>query len=70
MITVAVEVTADCEGLLHSMPRGYEYDLDSEEYKEDGSGIVVFIVHDVDELTSGMEQALNTNDGVISYFVS
>jgi hypothetical protein len=67
MITVKVSVTAECEGLLHSMPRGYEYELVAEDYNDDGSGTVEFIIHDVDELTAAMEQSLNTNPGVVSY---
>jgi hypothetical protein len=54
------------------MPSGYEYELDSEDYKADGSGTVVVLIHDrsINDLTSGMEQALDTNPGVISYKVS
>lgn len=70
MITVTVKVTADCEGLLHTMPHGYEYELTSEDYNTDGSGIVEFVIHDVDELTGAMKQSLNTNDGVVSYSIS
>ena len=70
MITVTVKVTAECEGLLNSMPRGYEYELTDEDYNEDGSGTVEFFIHDVDELTAGHQLVLDTNDEVVSYTVS
>lgn len=69
MITITIKVTAECEGLLHSMPRGYEYELISEDYNDDGSGVVEIAIHDVDELTTGMLQAMDTTDGVTSYHV-
>jgi hypothetical protein len=69
MITVTVKTAPECESLLTNLPRGYEYELVSEDYAEDGSGEVVFMVHDVDELTSGMVQALNTHTEVIEYSV-
>ena len=70
MVKVIVEVTAECESLISSMPRGSEYEMAAEDYNEDGSGFVTFFVHGVDELPSGMEQALNANDEVISYSVA
>jgi zona occludens toxin (predicted ATPase) len=69
MITITVEITHDCESIITNMPRGYEYELIDEEYTEDG-GTVTITVHDVDDITSGMAQALDTHDGVISYTVS
>jgi hypothetical protein len=66
MITVTVRVTDECEELLTNLPRGYEYELT----QDNGDGVVKFAVHDVDDLTSGMEQALDTHPGVISYTVS
>ena len=69
MITVTVEVTAECEELLTRLPRGYEYDLSDEDYREDGSGTVKFIVHDVDDMTRAMELALDTHPDVIAYTV-
>lgn len=62
-VMVTVKITDECEGLITYMPRGYEYELIADE----GDGVVGFMVHDVDELTSGMEQALDTNGEVISY---
>lgn len=70
MIEVTVKVTPDCEELLTRLPRGYEYELTDEEYDDDGSGTVTFVIHDIDDLTSGMEHALDTNDGVIKYTVN
>lgn len=64
-IQITVVVTDECEGLLHSLPRGYEYGLVKETDNR-----VTFIVHDVDEMTSGMYEALDTNPEVISYTVS
>ncbi|MHC4617973.1 MAG: hypothetical protein ACYTEQ_09490 [Planctomycetota bacterium] len=66
-LTLTIKVTPDCEGLLHSLPRGHEYELTDEDYNEDGSGIVKIDIHDLDELTGAIEQTLNTNDDVISY---
>jgi len=70
MIIVKVTVTAECEELLTNMPRGYEYELNNEDYNEDGSGVVEFIVHDMNDLTSGMEQALDVHPGVVEYSVA
>ena len=66
MATLIVRVTAECEGLLTSLPRHEGWELQSEDYNEDGSGIVT-IGFDGDELSAAAEQALNTNDGVLSY---
>ncbi len=65
--TVTVKVTADCEGLITWMPSGYEYELTDEDYNEDGSGTVTFVIHDVDEMTYAHELALDTNAEVVSY---
>jgi hypothetical protein len=65
--TVIVKVTPDCEGLISNMPRGYEYELTDEDYIEDNSVIITFVIHDVDEMTYAQELALDTHDGVISY---
>ena len=50
------------------MPMGYEYELDSESYNRKG-GTVVVLIHDqnLNDLTAGMEQSLDTNPGVVSY---
>lgn len=68
MSTLIVNVTAECEGLITSLPRGQEWELISEDYNEDGSGTVI-IGFDGDELSATAEQALNTNSEVISYSV-
>ena len=68
MITVTVEVTAECEELLTCLLRGYEYELSDEEYRADGSGTVKFIVHNVDD-TRAMVATLDTHPGVIEYTV-
>lgn len=70
MITITITVTPECEDLITNMPRGYEYEIASEEYDEDGAGVVTVIVHDVDDTTAAMEQALDTNPEVISYSVT
>jgi hypothetical protein len=64
-ITITVKVTDGCGNLITNMPRGYEYELT----QDDGDGVVEFVIHDVDDLTAAQEQALDTNDGVISYTV-
>jgi len=65
MITVTVQITDECEELLTNLPRYHEYEIT----EDNGDGSVEFIVHDLDEITSGISQALNVNDGVISYDV-
>ena len=71
---VIVTVTTECEGLLHTLPRGRVWELQSEEYKADpnGSGMTVGIIaigFDGDELSGYAEAALNANDEVLSYRV-
>jgi len=68
MLTLQVTVTADCEGLLHSLPR-HEWELESEEYNDDGTGVVTITAHDLDDTTSALEWALNMHPGVVSYRV-
>jgi hypothetical protein len=70
MLTLTVKVTPDCEGLITSLPRGYEYELGGEYYDKNG-GRVEILIHDqnLSDLTSGMVQALNTHNGVVSYEV-
>lgn len=68
MATLIVEVTADCEGLLHTLPSGNGWSLESEDYREDGSGTIT-VSFDGDDLSAAAEQALNTNDEVVSYHV-
>ena len=68
MGTVFVTVTPECEGLISTLPRGTEWCVESETYNEDGSSIIE-ISFDDDDLTGAAEQALNTNDNVISYHV-
>lgn len=63
---VTVTVTAECEGLLHTLPSGREWELLDEEYADDGTG-VIRIGFDGDELTAADEEAFNTNPGVICY---
>jgi hypothetical protein len=68
MATLIVSVNAECEGLLHNLPQHEGFVLESEEYNEDGSGVLE-ISFDGDDLSAAAEQALNTNDGVVSYRV-
>lgn len=68
MGTLIVTVNAECEELITSLPRGEGWELQSEDYNEDGSGVIV-IGFDDDELSAAAEQALNTHDGVISWRV-
>lgn len=68
MVTLKVKVTEECEGLISNLPRFHEYEFDSEEWHEDDeSCTVTYLIHDIDELTTAIEQALNTNPEVISY---
>ena len=69
MATVFVTVRAGSEGLISTLPRGEGWCLESENYNEDGTGIIE-ISFDDDDLTAAAEQALNTNDEVISYRVA
>ena len=66
MGTVIVKVSAECEGLIGTLPRGREWELIDEEYAEDGTGTIT-IGFDGNDLTASDEQALNTNSEVISY---
>ena len=66
MGTLTVKVTPECEGLLHTLPRGREWELLDEDYTADGTGIVT-IGFEGNQLTASDEQALNTNPNVISY---
>ena len=68
MSTLIVKVTAECEGLLHTLPRGAGWELQNEDYDDDGLGTIT-IGFDDDDLSATAEQALNTNDEVISYRV-
>ncbi len=68
MATLIIEVTAECEGLLHTLPRGAGWELQSEDYCEDGSGTIT-IDFDGDDLSAAAEQSLDTNDEVVSYQV-
>lgn len=68
MATLIVEITAECEGLLHTLPRGGGWSLESEEYREDGSGTLE-ISFDGDDLSAAAERALDANSEVISYKV-
>ena len=40
MSTLIVKVTAECEGLITSLPRHEGWELQSEDYNEDGSGTI------------------------------
>ena len=64
-----VQVTADCEELIGTLPRGYEWALESEDYADDGTGIITINFKGGD-LTAAAEQALDTNPDVISYSVA
>lgn len=68
MSTVTVKVTPNCESLISHLPRGYEWELISEDYDDEGNGEIV-IAFEGDDLTSAAEQALNTHPDVISYSV-
>ena len=64
-----VTVRGESEGLIHTLPRGNGWELQSEEYKTvDGVFIgIITIGFDDDELSGHAEAALNANDEVISY---
>lgn len=68
MGTLIVAVTAECEELITALPRHEGWELQSEDYSEDGSGVIT-IGFDGDDLSAAAEQALNTHDGVVSYRV-
>ena len=68
MATVIVKVTPDCESLIAHLPRGYEWELISEDYDADGNGEIV-IGFDGDALPVAAAQALNAHPNVISYEV-
>lgn len=68
MGTVTVKVTPNCESLISHLPRGYEWDLISEDYDADGHGEIV-IGFEGDDLSAAAMQALNTHPEVISYEV-
>lgn len=68
MIILTVEVSAECEEAITGLPWGHEYELDSEEYNDDGSGTVKFHIHDIDELTEDIRDSLNANDCVSRFW--
>jgi hypothetical protein len=68
MGTLIVKVTAECENLVGSLPRGNGWILEAEEYAEDGSGTIT-ISFDDDDLSGVAERALDTNPEVVSYRV-
>ena len=68
MATLIVKITPYCEGLLLMLPRGAGWELEDEEYDEDGVGVIT-ISFDGADLSAAAEQALDTNDEVISYEV-
>lgn len=72
MITITVQVTADCEGVITALPRYGEWELVDEEYNEDGTGVVVVNSHRWNfaaEVPYVVEQALDGHNGVISYAI-
>jgi len=68
---VIVTVRDGSEGLLHTLPRGEGWELQSEEYEtvDDVTVGIIAIGFDGDELSGHAEAALNANDEVISYRV-
>ena len=66
MGTLIVKVTAECEGLISALPRDGEWELVSENYNDDGSGVVTIDFYG-DDLSASAKQALDTHDGIITY---
>lgn len=69
MGTLIVKVTAECEGLLHTLPRGQGWSIESETYDIDGHGLIE-IGFQGDDLSAAAEQALDSNDEVVMYWIA
>ena len=73
---MAVKFTVTCtpaaEGIITALPRYGEWEIQDEDYPEEGNGTVVFLSHRWNhdqEVPLLVEQALNTHPGVVSYVV-
>jgi len=70
MLTVKVSVTADCEALLHALPRFQGWYLEDERYDEDGAGVVTICSYDLDgDLPASTERAISLHPGVVEFEV-
>lgn len=70
MLVLVVKTTPDCEGLITYLPRFHEWDLQSEEYDDDGVGTITIIAHDIFDPTAAIVDALESHPGVIEYDVN
>ena len=70
MITLRIKVAPETEGVITALPRYGAWELVSEDYNEDGSGVVVVNGHawdTPDEVPASVEQVLDTHPGVVEY---
>ncbi len=65
-MSLYVTVTADCRDLANQVfPRDSEWEMVSEEYNGDGTGVLHFLWNG--QMQTAIEQNLNTNRQVVSY---